>query len=266
MKQIRNSFGDIPISIISVLPKSAENSKNMVFIHMSWGGAWVFNLYMDYFAQRGYICHALDLRGHGESGGTVVGATMQDYVDDVKTVVENLNIDNPIIVGHSLGGLVALMYSAQHGSSATISLDGSPSLEVQQSSEEKTYPESYTPQSAGMPTNPIKAMMALKDIYPWNLMKMKKMLKTESGIARSERKKGISIPKDKLTQPLLFIGAENGASLPFGIGIEKAKKQAEYYGSKVIEIKGATHPGLLIGRHWKASALAMASWLSENNL
>jgi len=266
MKKERNSFGDIPISVISATLENVEDAKNIVFIHMSWGGAWAFDLYIKHFTQRGYNCHALDLRGHGDSGGTVNGTTMQDYVDDVRTAVEYLKLDNPIVVGHSMGGLIALMYSAQFESSATISLDGSSSLEVQQSSEEKIYPESYTPQSAGMPKNPIKAMLALKDIYPWRLMKMKGMLKVESGVARSERKKGISIPKEKLPQPLLFIGAEKGTSLPFGIGIEQAKKQAEYYGSKVIEIKGATHPGLLIGRHWEDSAEAIIKWLNANNL
>ena len=92
------------------------------------------------------------------------------------------------------------------------------------------------------------------------------MLTVESRVARSERKRGISIPREKLTQPTLFIGAEKGTSLPFGIGIEKARAQADYYNSDVVEIKGATHPGLLIGKHWKASAQAILKWIKENNL
>ena len=98
------------------------------------------------------------------------------------------------------------------------------------------------------------------------LMKMKKMLRVESGVARSERKRGISVPKEKLTQPLLFVGAEKGTSLPFGIGIEKMRNQAEYYKAPVVEIRGASHPGLLIGKHWKKSAKAIFGWLKENNL
>ena len=233
---------------------------------MSWGGTWAFKFYMKFFSDAGYNCHALDLRGHGKSGGSVEGTTMQDYVDDVRVVVRNLGTENPIIIGHSMGGLIALMYSAQYGSKGTISLDGSPSLEVQKTSEEKTYPASYTPKDSGMPTNPIKAMLALPDIYPWRLMMMKKMLGVESGVARSERKLGISIPKEKLSMPLLFVGAEKGTSLPFGIGIEKARAQGEYYGAPAIEIRGATHPGLLIGKHWKKCAEAISKWLKENNL
>ncbi len=266
MRKINKLVGEIPIHIVSIKTDRKEISGNIVFIHMSWGGAWAFNFYMKFFAQNGYTCHAFDLRGHGESGGTVEGTTMQDYVDDVRDVVKNLNIQNPIIIGHSMGGLIALMYSAQYGSKATISIDGSPSIEVQKVSEEKTYPLSYTPKDSGMPTNLIKAMMMLPDIYLWRLMKMKKMLTVESGIARSERKKGISVPKEKLTQPLLFVGAEKGTTLPFGIGIEKVRKQAEYYNSPVVEIFGATHPGLLMGKYWEKSASVIFKWLKENNI
>lgn len=266
MKKIIKSVGMLPISVVSTFAESSKVGKDIVFIHMSWGGAWAFDFYTKFFAEAGYNCHALDLRGHGNSGGDVSGATMQNYVDDVRSVVESLNLRSPIIVGHSMGGLIALMYSSQYGSSATVSLDGSPSLEAQKTSEEKIYPTSFTPKDSGMPTNPMKAMMVLPDIYPWRLMKMKGLLRVESGVARSERKRGVSVPKEKLTQPLLFVGAENGTSLPFGIGIESIRAQAEYYGAPVVEIKGATHPGILIGKFWRKSAEAMLEWFKKNNL
>ncbi len=264
MKITTKNIGNIPIATASITPVGA--TKDIIFIHMSWGGLWAFNYYMNFFADAGYSVHALDLRGHGKSGGTVEKTTMQDYVDDVDTAVQGLGLVNPIVVGHSMGGLIALMYSAQHPSSATISLDGSPSLEAQKTSEEKTYPDSYTPQDSGMPANPFKAMMALPDMYPWRLVKLKKNLGVESGVARSERKRGVSISKENLTAPLLFVGAEKGTSLPFGIGIEKARAQAEYYDAPIIEIKGASHPGILMGKYWKKSAQAILDWLGKNNL
>ena len=268
MKYLNKKFGDMPISTISTVSGDEKSSGDIIFIHMSWGGTWAFGLYMKFFAVAGYDCYALDLRGHGESGGTVEGATMQDYVDDVRTAVNGLGLDNPIVVGHSMGGLVALMYSAQYNDNvaATAVLDGSPSLEVQKTSERKTYPAVYTPEDSGMPTNLIEAMMALSDIYPWRLMGMKKKLGVESGVARSERKLGVSVPREELNAPLLFVGASDGTSLPFGVGIEKVRAQAKYYNAPVVEIKDTTHPGLLIGRHWKESAESILRWLKENNL
>ncbi len=250
----------------SIFTTSIGMGKDIVFIHMSWGSTWAFKYYMPFFVKAGYRCHAVDLRGHGQSGGTVEGTTMQDYVDDIHTAVTELKINDPIVIGHSMGGLIALMYSAQHKVSATVSLDGSPSLEAQGTSEEKTYPASYTPVDSGMPTNPLKAMMALPDIYPWRLMQLKKNLTVESGVARSDRKRGISIPKDSIQNPLLFVGAEKGTSLPFGIGIAKAKTQADYYAAPVCEIKGASHPGILIGKHWRISTEKVLQWLKDNDL
>lgn len=61
----------------------------------------------------GYDCHALDLRGHGQSEG-VRGHVLrfQDYLDDLDLFVEELPKD-PLprfLVGHSLGGLLSLRY------------------------------------------------------------------------------------------------------------------------------------------------------------
>ena len=54
---------------------------------------------------------AFDLRGHGESGG----ATDYSYramTQDVAAVVDAAGVSEPVVVGHSLGGLVATAYTA----------------------------------------------------------------------------------------------------------------------------------------------------------
>ena len=35
------------------------------------------------------------------------------------------------------------------------------------------------------------------------------------------------------------------------------------YNAPVTEIKGATHPGLLMGEHWMEAAKAVLSWLNN---
>ncbi|MEA2562736.1 MAG: acylglycerol lipase [Acidobacteriota bacterium] len=61
----------------------------------------------------GYDCHALDLRGHGQSEG-VRGHVLQfqDYLDDLDLFVAELPQDSlpRFLVGHSLGGLLSLRY------------------------------------------------------------------------------------------------------------------------------------------------------------
>lgn len=63
----------------------------------------------------GFACHLFDLRGHGESGGAPAHVErFDDYVDDLALVVDRVRAESaPVplfLVGHSLGGLIALMY------------------------------------------------------------------------------------------------------------------------------------------------------------
>jgi len=242
----------------------ATHANPVVLIHGSRGSSAMWMGFLEYFSQKGWDAYALDLRGHGQSEGEVAGATMEDYAADVHQAITEHGLVSPIIIGHSMGGLVALMYAAKHGASALVSIDPSPTKEVQGAGEKKEYPEVYFPLDAGMPAEPMEVMKALPDVPQEMLMKLKEMLGTESGVARSERKLGISVPKEALSMPTLFVGGEFGESVPFGIGFKSAKAMAGYYGTEALEIKGATHPGILIGEHAMEAAKQIEAWLARH--
>lgn len=80
----------------------------LLFVHGAFAGAWCWDAYfLTWFAERGYVAHALSLRGHGGSYGqdTINGWSIQDYVDDVATVVRQFGRP-PVLIGHSMGGFV----------------------------------------------------------------------------------------------------------------------------------------------------------------
>lgn len=241
----------------------ASHTSPVVLVHGSWGSSAMWMGHAQFLVSKGWSVYALDLRGHGKSEGEVAGATMNDYVADVEQSVADHGLENPIVVGHSMGGLVALMYAVRHGAKAVVAIDPSPTKEVQGEGEKKEYPGVYSPMDVGMPAEEMEAMKAFPDIPGEMLMKMKSMLGMESGVARSERKLGISVPKEKLSMPTLFVGGELGESVPFGIGIKTARAMADYYTKDVIEIKGATHPGILIGEHAMETAQKIEQWLSQ---
>src|ERR1700674_4752650 len=65
-------------------------------------------------AHRGVV--TLDLRGHGESSRIEPGAgvyAIGAFADDVLAVAETLGLIGPVVVGHSLGALVALACAAR---------------------------------------------------------------------------------------------------------------------------------------------------------
>jgi alpha-beta hydrolase superfamily lysophospholipase len=66
----------------------------------------------DLLAGRGYEVTALDLRGHGASGGDRVDLeSFSEYLDDVELLLGKLPGDLPVVMyGHSMGGLIAASY------------------------------------------------------------------------------------------------------------------------------------------------------------
>lgn len=66
----------------------------------------------------------IDLRGHGLSDEPDT-VTMDDVVDDVVAVSDHLDLGNPAVGGHSLGGVVAVRYGMRHpGCPGVINIDG----------------------------------------------------------------------------------------------------------------------------------------------
>lgn len=58
---------------------------------------------------------ALDLRGHGDSAWVDPPAyTYEDYARDLAEVIEKLDLRDFVLVGHSMGGMVSLVYAATH--------------------------------------------------------------------------------------------------------------------------------------------------------
>lgn len=70
---------------------------------------------MLFLAARGYRCIAHDRRGHGRSSQPWQGNDMDTYADDLATLVEALDLENAVHVGHSTGGGEVARYIGRHG-------------------------------------------------------------------------------------------------------------------------------------------------------
>jgi non-heme chloroperoxidase len=70
---------------------------------------------MMFFLERGYRVVAHDRRGHGRSTQTAEGHDMDHYADDLRAVVEHLDLTDAVHIGHSTGGGEVTRYLARHG-------------------------------------------------------------------------------------------------------------------------------------------------------
>lgn len=67
------------------------------------------------FADAGYRTIAHDRRGHGRSSKTYDGNDMTTYARDLAELVEQLDLHDVILIGHSTGGGEVVRYAAQFG-------------------------------------------------------------------------------------------------------------------------------------------------------
>jgi non-heme chloroperoxidase len=84
------------------------------------GDAWTGQIV--FFGNKGYRVIAHDRRGHGKSSATWDGNTMDAYADDLAELIEQLDLKDIILVGHSTGGGEVTRYVGRHGTSRVAKL------------------------------------------------------------------------------------------------------------------------------------------------
>lgn len=101
--------------MLEVIDKGRAGSAHpvpLLFVHGAWHAAWCWDEnFLDFFAARGYRALALSFRGHGNSPAPkrLRDCSFADYVDDVASVAGELPTP-PVLVGHSMGGVIVQKY------------------------------------------------------------------------------------------------------------------------------------------------------------
>ena len=92
---------------------SNPGSPPLLFVH-GWGcDHTIFAAQAEFFS-RSHRVVSVDLRGHGKSDAPHQDYTMAALADDLAWLCAELALIKPIVVGHSMGGNVALEFAAHH--------------------------------------------------------------------------------------------------------------------------------------------------------
>lgn len=116
------------LEIISRYPSDAARSTPLLFVHGALHGAWCWAVhFLDYFAQHGFAAHAVNLRGHGNSEGRdrLRWTRIADFVEDLTNAAWLLPRP-PILIGHSMGGVIIQKYLEDHSAPAAVLLTTPP--------------------------------------------------------------------------------------------------------------------------------------------
>lgn len=103
------TYQDIKINYI----RYGKGKDTIVLLH-GWGqNIEMMKMVADPF-ESDYDIIIIDLPGHGKSEEPKRVYTLYDFVDCVKSLLDSLNIKNPILIGHSFGGKISLLYASMY--------------------------------------------------------------------------------------------------------------------------------------------------------
>ncbi len=110
-----NKMGDvmkIKNTYINYIQYGNEQGKDVVLLH-GWGQNIEMMDPIGKGLQNDFRITIIDLPGFGKSPEPTDGWTIYDYYEVVNKLLQKLKINKPIIIGHSFGGRIAIIYASK---------------------------------------------------------------------------------------------------------------------------------------------------------
>ena len=95
------------INGLSVFLEGNSKNKSIIFLHGFPYDHTMWKAQIDELSEK-YFCVTYDIRGLGESPVRDGQFTMESFVDDLETIIDELKLDKPVLCGLSMGGYIGL--------------------------------------------------------------------------------------------------------------------------------------------------------------
>lgn len=243
----------------------------LLFVHGAWHAAWCWDEnFLDFFAARGYRAVALSFRGHGHSptAKPLRDCSFADYLDDVTSVARDLPTP-PIMVGHSMGGVIVQKYLETNAAPAAVLMASMPPQGYLRSGLRwlRRHPWHFAKLTATGRSLPYVSTPELARERFFCAATPEALVRTYAGrlqeeSARSGRDGLLQLPKpDRVSTPLLVLGAaEDGA-----VTQEEVRATAQAYRTEPEFFAGMGH-NMMLEPGWRAVAERIDGWLSARKL
>ncbi len=246
---------------------------SILLIHGGATAAWIWDLWREQLGALGWEVNVLDLRGHGHSLPVdFTTITMEDYVGDVASVAAQIGEARgrlPIIGGWSMGGLVAMLYAATQPELPGLLLFApSPPLEVAGHGEPETVRATpsgpFGPEAYGLYPDDLEASRpALNDLSDVEACALLERVRgaEESGMARRQRRRGVSLTPESVRAPSLTVFGEQDGDFP----PSHYRSVAIYLAGDAMAVPETGHWGIVCHREAVTlTAPRVDDWLKAN--
>jgi alpha-beta hydrolase superfamily lysophospholipase len=258
------------IEIISMTPESVSKKTPILFVHGAWHAAWCWDEhFLSYFYKRGYPAYALSLSNHGKTKGkkrlnfTLISDYLKDLAETVKTFDKK-----PIVIGHSMGGLVVQKYLEKNSLPAAVLLTSIPPRGILRLTLKICRENFKEFLLANLTWNLHRIIGTEKLAKKWlfspdmpdhKVSKYFNKLQSESYFAfllgmlfpRIKHKKQASVP-------MLVLGAENDAIFT----VDEVEATAKMHNAEFKVIPGIAHD-IMLESKWKEVADIIIQWLEK---
>ena len=246
----------------------------VVMIHGAFCGSWVFDPWRAIYTAHGFDVHTPNLRHHepGSSLTELARTGMRDYATDLDARLRQLG-GGAIVIGHSLGGLLAQMLAARGHARALILLAPSSPWGMLSSTAfeflaaQSLYAEGIFWRKAIAPKHWIAAANALDLVPEESRLSILQRLVPESGLAMFETlhwmfdtNRATEVDPRAVACPVLcLVGARDRINPPATV-----RRLARRYGGRARYEELPNHSHWLTGEPgWERIAGGSLDWLSR---
>lgn len=244
-------------------PQGAPRN-NAVFCHGAWVGGWVWESFAAYLADQGYTGFVPTWRGHYDSKPVddLGKLSVLDFVDDATSILRASAAR--ILIGESMGGLVALKAAEMHRDlDALVLLNPAPPFRVAASRKVIRSQLRYLPDLLfGRPNMPQEAdykRLILNNVPEPDASNFYKRICADSGRALLEMSLGrIRVNPSMIRCPVLVVIGHLDEIIP----LKSHRKVAELLAADVVEYPTMSHQ-TFSEEGWEKVAAEVVAWLNE---
>lgn len=186
--------------------------------------------------------------------------TIGDYFSDASAAARSL--ERPIVIGHSMGGLVALLLAANGLARAAVLLSPAPTRGINVLSPAilarmARYLPALLFSRAYLPTAADLDALVLNMVPPEQRAGLRHRFVADSGRASRQLALGVyAVQPSAVRVPILVVGADHDRFIP----LEVSRRMAQKYNATLHVAKGHGH--FLLGEPgWKSEAQVILDWI-----